>query len=352
MDMEVSSNGMQIFCQCGELLGEHIVAARDSSLDSLDQRFKNEDEAAETPLMKGREQAMMPEANLSKTTRQFGDYTILKLLGEGGMGKVYLVHDNTTNERGALKVLKKINDSKLLQYFQREAQILTQLDHPNIVKIKCYGIQKDYPYLLMEYIVGSTLSKIIQERPNLHPASVAQIGYYLLLALEYANQKKIIHRDIKPGNIFITSLGVLKLIDMGMSKALDESYQLSKTGQIIGTPYYAPYEQLQDSKHVGHRSDLYAVGATLFQTLSGKVPFIECGTSLSAILTAKASNTYKRLTDYSNQFPPKLVQIIEKAMAFKPEDRYSNATEMKESLHLFCRATGKQQQKQPVGKNQ
>lgn len=308
--------------------------------------------AADTACMPGAQTASAAYENdkPSKSSKgdegvpKCGNYTIVKLLGQGGMGKVYLATHDMTGEKVAVKILQKSDDSKLIEYFLRESHILSQLNHPNIGCLKDRGNFKGHPYLAMEYIEGSTLEAILKQNP-IAPSYAAQLVYFVLDALEYAANYHIIHRDIKPANIFVTPKGKVKVIDFGLSKSLEDSFGLSKSGQFLGTPYYMPPEQIADAKKVDYRADIYAVGATLYHTLCGAPPFSEYGNDLPRLLYGKIKNLYTSLHERNPELPPEIVKITEKAMAHKPQDRYAMPQEMKQAVLAFYQSYGKSERK-------
>jgi len=269
----------------------------------------------------------------SSSSLYIDKYKILKQLGQGAMGKVYLGIDEETKQQVAIKVMNQNSNGKILDYFIREAQVLIQLHHPNIIELKQYGNFKGAPFIAMEYAEGSTLEDIL----NQHPISVRyalEIMIYILDALEYVSHYHIIHRDIKPTNIIIgKNSKSIKLIDFGVGKSLEDQNNLTKTGQIVGTIYYMAPEQLQNAVHVDYRADIYAVGATLYHALANCPPFEEHGANMVRVLMAKTSNQYIRLGQrgIANLSNP-LISIVEKAMAFNPQDRFNSAHEMQAAL--------------------
>ncbi len=273
----------------------------------------------------------------NKPIQKIGDYNIIELLGKGGMGSVYLGVHETTQEKVAVKLLNlDPNDPSLVNYFLREISLLTQLNHKNIVKFKDKGTYEDTLYLVMEYIEGRSLDSFIQKTP-LQARHALQIAYYVLEALEYAQKYSFVHRDIKPENILIETLTkVIKVVDLGIGKILGDSNALSKTGFVIGTPFYMAPEQIADSKHVDPRADLYSVGATLYHMLAGTPPYSELDINLVAILYGKLNHEPVPLIQKSPDLSPEIIQITEKAMARDINKRYQSATEMKTDILHFC----------------
>ena len=277
---------------------------------------------------------LIPTETQLQTARrvQLDNYTVVKQLGEGGMGKVYLAVDRDSGQKVAIKILYDYLQSKWLDYFIQEAQILLELQHPNIIALQGWGNYQGYPYLAMEYITGNTLREILARKNRLAPRHLVQLVSYVLDALHYAWQHQVIHRDIKPSNILIASNGAVKLIDFGIGKVMEESHCLTTTGRILGTAYYMPAEQLQDGKRADHRADIYAVGATLYHALSGKPPFSEYAHNVPQLVCAKIDNIYTPLAEHCPELPPQLIAIITRAMAGSPQERYASALDMKSHL--------------------
>ena len=263
---------------------------------------------------------------------QLDRYTVLKQLGEGGMGKVYLAEEKESGEKVAIKVLYDYLESKWLDYFIQEAQILLEFQHPNIITLQGWGNYQGYPYLVMEYITGSTLREILARKVRLAPRHLIQLMTYVLDALHYAWQHQVIHRDVKPSNILIANSGAVKLIDFGIGKVMEASHCMTTTGRVLGTAYYMSAEQLQDGKRADHRADIYSVGATLYHALSGKPPFSEYSHNVPQLVCAKIDNIYTPLIEHCPELPPQFVDIINKAMANSPKERYASALEMKKHL--------------------
>lgn len=269
---------------------------------------------------------------IAEPKQKIDHYSVLKTLGAGAMGKVFLAVDDKTGEQVALKLLNKNSDELMLEYFIREAQLLESLKHPNIINLKKCGYFEGASYIAMEYVAGNTLEEFLKKGP-IAPRYAIKIILDVLDALVYAAEKHhIIHRDIKPSNVLISKDKVVKVIDFGIGKELEETSALTKTGQMIGTAYYMPPEQLQEAKRADYRADVYSVGATLFHSLCGHAPFEEQGKNMLKILMAKHQNSYVHLAQLNPQLPKELIALVEKAMEHNPDNRYENAHEMKDAL--------------------
>ena len=267
-----------------------------------------------------------------KFPRPFGNYTLESQLGQGAMGEVYLAIHNKTQEKVALKVLHKPDNMNLLNRFLQELTILSDLDHPNIVRLSSQGNHDGVPFIAMEYIEGTPFTEYL--KAPLAPHHSAQIIYHVLDALDYAEKFNIVHRDIKPANIMITKKGRVKVIDLGLGKVTGTSYGLTKTGDVMGTPFYMAPEQFIDIKKVDLRADIYAVGATLYHSLCAYPPYSEYK-GISGIMTAKIRNDYIKLSERGIDLPEEIIQIVEKAMSHEVDKRYSHPSEMKKEILDF-----------------
>ena len=251
-------------------------------------------------------------------------YHIIEQLGEGGMATVYKAFDTRLERQVAIKLIRREAFSReifsqVLARFEREAKALAQLSHPNIVKVYDYGEYKGSPYLVMEFVPGGTLK---QHTGKAIPWSEAvRLLLPVAKALQYAHDEKIIHRDIKPGNILITSRGEPMLSDFGIAKILENTTAttLTGTGVGIGTPEYMAPEQGMGSE-VNGRSDLYALGVVLYELITGRRPFI-ADTPL-AVLMKHMTDPLPRPREFIPDLPDSVEQVLFKALAKNPQDRY------------------------------
>jgi eukaryotic-like serine/threonine-protein kinase len=262
--------------------------------------------------------------------RSLGEYRFLRLLGEGGMSKVYLGYDAKNGRQVAVKVL---NDSLAsnpgyVQRFYREARSGTQLNHPNIVHTYFVGQDRTTGkhYLVLEFVEGQSAHALLQERGQLTVGDAVHIALDVARALEHAHSRSIIHRDIKPDNILITPSGVAKLNDFGLSKRTDEASNLTQARQGFGTTAYMPYEQAISAKDVDGRSDIYALGATLYHLLTGAVPFP--GDHHLDVVEKKNKGFYRPASALNPAVPAALDQILGRMLARDPRDRFQTASEV------------------------
>lgn len=267
-----------------------------------------------------------------------GKYKLLRLMGTGGMGAVYEAEHIELRQKIAVKLLhpRYAKNEAVNKRFQEEARRAVSLKHPGIIEVMDLGRDTDgSSYLTMELLRGKPLSDLLKEGP-LSIEQALEITSGALEALSVAHQKGIVHRDLKPENIFYAadSQGKLraKILDFGISKALDsDAGALTQEGSMIGTPVYMSLEQATDSSKVDHRSDVYSMGATLFELLTNKHPV--SGKTINELLTRLANDEVERHPKKLRpDLPDWLDRVVSKAMAQRPEERYQSADEMLSQL--------------------
>jgi eukaryotic-like serine/threonine-protein kinase len=265
----------------------------------------------------------------------FGDYSITGLLGAGGMGQVYKVEHRLTQRTEAMKVLAAefATDIQILR-FEREMRVLARLSHPNIAVLHNAIHSEKQLILFMEFIDGRTLESILSA--GRLPIDTG-IGYIkqILSALRYAHQQGVVHRDVTPANVIVTAGGEVKLTDFGLSKSFGDPL-LTNCGEILGAlPYLAP-EQLKGVTQPDQRSDLYSVGAILYEHLTGQKPF-GADRRLAAVITDSEAEPQP-----PSQLEPSLAnkwdEIIRRALARNPEHRYQSAGEFLDAIAQFDEA--------------
>jgi serine/threonine-protein kinase len=263
---------------------------------------------------------------------RIGKYEIVDELGRGGMGVVYRGIDKQIGREVAIKTLTQgfLGDSGMLARFYEEGRRTGRLKHPNIVTVYDLGDHNGTPYIVMECVEGDPLDKLIRSESQLSLADQLGIIEEVCSALGYAHRNNVIHRDVKPANIFVQPDGSAKLLDFGIARLekRDQNMSLTQTGYLIGTvPYMAP-ERLRN-EIVDGRSDIFAAGVVLYELVAGQPPFSGADTVLmSKILT----EPHPRLTGIRPDLPASLDPIIDRAMAKSPDDRYSTAEEMAADL--------------------
>lgn len=267
----------------------------------------------------------------------FGPYKVLGLLGSGGMGAVYEVEDSGSGRRVALKVLVAARaGASDHQRFLREGRLAAQLSHPHTVYI--YGTEQieGQPVITMERMSGGTLQDRLKQKGPLPVADAVEATLQVIEGLEAAASLGILHRDVKPSNCFVGEDGTVKVGDFGLSVSTEGAgdTQLTATGTILGTPTYASPEQLQGRK-LDLRSDIYAVGATLFYLLTGKAPFQ--GDNVVTLIAAILQETPPSPRDQRPDIPPRLARVIVRCLGKKPSDRFTTYRDLATALFPFSK---------------
>ena len=257
-------------------------------------------------------------------------YQIIKTLGEGGMANVYLAHDIILDRNVAVKVLRGdlATDEKFVRRFQREALSASSLSHPNIVEMYDVGEDDGQYYIVMEYVDGKTLKQILKQRGKLSITEVVDIMLQLTDGMAHAHDAYIIHRDIKPQNIMILSNGMIKITDFGVATAMN-STQLTQTNSVMGTVHYLPPEQAQ-GKGSTIRSDIYSMGIMMYELLTGLVPYK--GENAVEIALKHLKEPLPSVRKINANIPQSIENVIIRATAKNPKNRYVDAREMHEDL--------------------
>ena len=285
--------------------------------------------------------------------QQFGQYKLLKKLGEGGMGAVYLAEDTNAGRQVAIKLLPKkyAGDSDFLTRFRREARAAGQLNHVNIVGAHTVGEELGYHYLVMEYVEGEPLDKMLKRGGALPWDKALEIVMQVARGLKHAHEHGIIHRDIKPGNIIVTPKGVAKILDLGLSKTIggDEHTFHTQTGVALGTPHYISPEQARGDKNIDGRTDIYSLGATFYHLVTGKTPFE--GSTAAVIMLKHLNEQLTNPQDIVEDLPDGVAHVIMKMMAKEPDDRYRDCKELLDDLELVIDGKDPSSQAIDVGKS-
>ncbi|HYV37079.1 MAG TPA: serine/threonine-protein kinase, partial [Gemmataceae bacterium] len=287
---------------------------------------------AASPSKNGRKPVVAkPTAELNGSDlRQLGNYRILRRLGDGGMGTVFLGYHESDQRQVAIKVLPEhlAGNQTAIDRFYREAKSGALLNHANIVRILAIGQEQatGRHYLVMEYVDGPSAQELLQRTGRLTVGDAVHLILDIARALEHAHSRNVIHRDIKPANILVTQSGLAKLTDLGLAKRTDEASHLTAARQGFGTPYYMPYEQAMNAKYADGRSDIYALGATLYHLVAGEVPFQ--GANHLEVVDKKNVGEYPLASSYNPAVPAKLNSILARMLARDPADRYQTASEL------------------------
>ncbi len=263
--------------------------------------------------------------------QKFSDrYQIIKSIGEGGMANVYLAYDVILDRNVAVKVLRGdlASDEKFVRRFQREALSASSLSNPNIVEVYDVGEDHGEYYIVMEYVEGKHLKSLLKKRGKLTVPEVIDITLQITNGLSVAHDSYIIHRDIKPQNILILDNGMIKITDFGIAVAMN-STQLTQTNSVMGSVHYLPPEQAS-GKGATLQSDIYSIGILMYELLTGKLPFK--GDNAVEIALKHLKDDMPSIRDEYPSIPQSVENIILKATAKNPKNRYNDAREMYEDL--------------------
>jgi serine/threonine-protein kinase len=263
-------------------------------------------------------------------------YEIGKRIGRGGMAEIFQARDILLDRPVAMKVLfpEFATDPAFVERFRREAQAAANLNHPNIVAVYDWGKVNNTYYIAMEYVNGRTLADILKQSGTLTPMQVCDVMSEVASALISAHQNGVIHRDIKPGNILVSTTGQVKVADFGIARALGAGVEqgLTQTGAVMGTATYFSPEQAQGVS-TDQRSDIYSLGVVMYEMLSGVAPFT--GENAVAIAYKQVHERAMPLDQRLTSAPPEVAAIVAKCMEKSPDDRYSSAEEVRDELRRF-----------------
>lgn len=267
-------------------------------------------------------------------------YRVLALIGEGGMGAVYVAEHLSLGRKVALKRLRPdlASDEQAVRRFQREARAAAATGHEHIVEVIDLGFGEDgAPFLVMEYVRGKSLAQLLREEKQLDPRRACRIVGQVLTALEAVHARGIVHRDLKPDNVILTQRELdpefVKVVDFGISKFQTEedgALTLTRTGVTLGTPHYMSPEQARGMKELDHRVDLYGAGVLLYECLGGRRPYE--AENYHQLLGAILSGNRPRLADLRPELPAELVAIVERAIAVDRDARHPSATALLQDL--------------------
>ncbi|HQR08052.1 MAG TPA: serine/threonine-protein kinase [Gemmatales bacterium] len=280
---------------------------------------------------------------------KFGQYRVLKLLGKGGMGSVFLAEDPILKRKMAIKTLRAelASNAVCKERFLREAQIVSALKHDHIVTIYAVGEEYGIPYLVMEYLEGQSLEETIQKKKKWTWVQIIRVGREIARALSIAHAQNLIHRDIKPANIWLEAVDKatkktrVKILDFGLARYVEQSAGLTQAGMVVGTPHYVSPEQAR-GKDLDPRSDLFSMGVVLYRLSTKKMPFD--GEDTLALLTALAVDTPKPMREHNPDVPAEFDELVMKLLAKNPDDRPASAKIVAEELqnlyYNIAEATG------------
>lgn len=266
-----------------------------------------------------------------------GRYEVLKRVGSGGMADVYMAKDHKLNRNVAVKVLKSeyVEDEKFLKKFETEAQAVARLSHPNIVNIYDVGMEDGINYIVMELAEGITLKEYIRKKGYLSPKETVEISTQIASAISHAHKNHIIHRDIKPQNILVSDTGIIKVTDFGIAKATS-SNTVTSTATAMGSVHYISPEQAK-GRFCDEKSDIYSLGITMYEMVTGHVPFDhENGVTIALMHLQNEITPPSQIRD---GIPDSLEKIILKCTMKKPEERYQTADNLIADLRLVFEDT-------------
>ena len=266
-----------------------------------------------------------------------GRYEVLKRVGSGGMADVYMAKDHKLNRNVAVKVLKSeyVEDEKFLKKFETEAQAVARLSHPNIVNIYDVGMEDGINYIVMELAEGITLKEYIRKKGYLSPKETVEISTQIASAISHAHKNHIIHRDIKPQNILVSDTGIIKVTDFGIAKATS-SNTVTSTATAMGSVHYISPEQAK-GRFCDEKSDIYSLGITMYEMVTGHVPFDhEHGVTIALMHLQNEITPPSQIRD---GIPDSLEKIILKCTMKKPEERYQTADDLIADLRLVFEDT-------------
>jgi serine/threonine protein kinase len=275
----------------------------------------------------------MPVDHLNEHMQAVGNYELVEKIAEGGMGTVYRGRHRVTGERVAVKVVPKhmLTNPVVLKRFEQEYNVARQIDHPNIVKALDFGREGDTHYLVMEFVEGESLGQKIERDGRMSEEEAIRIITQVAHGLQKAHKQGLIHRDVKPDNILITSDGQAKLTDLGLVKELEADLNLTRTGRGLGTPHFMSPEQFRNAKKADARCDVYSLGATLYMMMTGELPFKSTNGPLDAWMR-KLNNELdaprKRVASISERHD----WAIRRAMSPDPAQRPATCDEFIEDL--------------------
>ncbi|MBL8120187.1 MAG: protein kinase [Anaerolineae bacterium] len=268
-----------------------------------------------------------------------GPYQVIGPLGQGGMASVYKAYHARLDRHVAIKMLHKtfLEQPDFLSRFEREAQIVAKLEHPHIVPVYDFDEHDGQPYLVMKFVEGQTLKKVLSRGP-LPLERVISIMDTMAGALTYAHEQGVLHRDIKPSNILIDPNGVPYLTDFGLARIVTAGTSTMSADMILGTPQYISPEQASGQGELSSATDVYSLGVILYEMVVGRVPFT--GDTPYAVVHDHIYTELPRPSEINPAIPTQVEAVLVKALAKKPADRYSSPNAMMQAFHAACHEAG------------
>lgn len=323
----IKKSGLVAAAKLDEALAEH-TSERGEPTDSVELARYLEDKGLLTEwqnkkLLEGRHKGFF-----------LGKHKLLRHLGSGGMSSVYLAEHTRLKRLDAVKILpvSRINDSSYLERFQLEARAIASLDHPNIIRVWDVDNEGNVHFMCMEYLEGEDLEKLVKRNGPMTAREAAQSIRQAAAGLAHAHQRGMIHRDIKPGNLFRDQSGTVKVLDLGLARLTgnDKSLTVQHNEKVLGTADYLSPEQALNSHTVDHRTDLYSLGCTLYFLLTGRPPFPD-GTLAQRLMKHQVEEPVPE-SEFRDDIPEALLEIRRTLTAKNPADRYQTAQEVQRVL--------------------
>ena len=267
------------------------------------------------------------------TMQTVGNYDLLEKIAEGGMGAIWKARHRTTGDIVAVKIMPAhmAANATLLKRFEQEFRAASRLDHPNIVRALDYGESDGKPYLVMEFVQGESLGQRIDRDGRIPETEAIRIIAQVAQGLHRAHKQNLVHRDVKPDNILVTTEGVAKLADLGLVKETETDLNLTKTGRGLGTPHFMAPEQFRNAKSANARCDIYSLGATLYQMATGELPFGRANGPLEAWMK-KVQNELPPPRQLVPELSERLDWAVRRAMSSQADLRPASCREFVEDL--------------------
>ncbi len=324
--------------ELARILDQHLADLKAGRAPSRDELLAQHPQLAEQleACLAGLEFIHGAETAAPSAQQTLGDFRIIREVGRGGMGAVFEAEQLSLGRRVALKILRfgGFSDPQAIERFQREAETVAALHHTNIVPIFNLGSERGVNYYAMQFIEGRSLAEVLAERKQPLPAEqVAEWALQAAEALAHAHQRGVVHRDVKPSNLLVDRENRLWLTDFGLARRLDD-VTLSMTGALLGTPrYMSPEQAAAARKRVDHRSDLFSLGSTLYELLSGVPAFP--GDAPHQVIQSILAGEPAPLRQIVGSLPRDLETIVMKCLAKEPAERYATAQELADDLRAF-----------------
>jgi uncharacterized RDD family membrane protein YckC len=329
------------FCSnCGAAVSSFVQEQTNSGLGDVTQPPQLREESARHSSTKFEHATITraseePAADSDATSSQVGPYSLIRKLGQGGMGTVYEAVNEHTGQRVALKLLSRSlrTTEESVQRFRRESKIAASINHPRSTFVYEAGEQEGQFYIAMELMPGGTLKEIVEEKGALPVGQAVDYILDMIDGLQVAHEAGVVHRDIKPSNSFVDHDGRIKIGDFGLSKSFTTDSALTQTGTFMGTPQFAAPEQLRAAE-VDERTDIYALGGTLFFLLTGRAPFKG---GAAQVIASIASETPVRVNTIVKNIPRELARIISQTLEKDPAKRPENLAQLRSALLPFSK---------------